>query len=99
MTSVAPQELTGTAISLMATVTWVLGKGVRSHNHVFEFKTLMVMIMIMILMKYIGVLRDTVRTPKPTSQKHAMELDTIRYHKIPYHTLQCIAIQYLYNES
>ena len=30
MTSVAPQALTGTAISLMATVTWVVGKGVKS---------------------------------------------------------------------
>jgi len=30
ITSVAPQALTGTAISLMATVTWVVGKGVGS---------------------------------------------------------------------
>ena len=41
MTSVAPPALTGTAISLMATVTWVVGKGVSLrivmlvfyHNH------------------------------------------------------------------
>ena len=30
MTSVAPPALTGTAISLMATVTWVVGKAVKS---------------------------------------------------------------------
>ena len=30
MTSVAPEALTGTAISLMATVTWVVGRGAGS---------------------------------------------------------------------
>ena len=32
MTSVAPPALTGTAISLMATVTWVIGKAVKYYD-------------------------------------------------------------------
>ena len=34
------------------------------------------------IMKYIGVLRDTTRAPKPTSQKHAIPFNGIGYHKI-----------------
>ena len=38
-------------------------------------------------MKYIGVLRDTARARKRTSQKHAIPCNgVIRYHKKPYHT-------------